>query len=106
MVAAQRQGPARREVHGTTDESTWEVTQLEENKTIEFSGESDKYIGYVGYELESTDGGTRLSYRMGGEVRSFLFKLMMSFMLPMASARSETTTAGSRRSWSKQSLQN
>ncbi len=66
-----------------TDEGTWEVTQFEENKTMEIGFESDKFIGDGAFELESTDGATRLSYRFRGETKSFLFKLMMPLMMPM-----------------------
>ena len=66
-----------------TDEGAWEITEYEENKAIAMSFESQRFIGSGGYELESTDGATRLAYWFRGDSKSFLFKLMMPIMMPM-----------------------
>ena len=45
--------------------------------------ESPKFRGNVGFDLEPTDAGTRLVFRMRGEVKGMVSKLLMPLFMPM-----------------------
>ena len=66
-----------------TDESDWEITEYEENKRVAMKFESPKFRGNVGFDLEPTDAGTRLVFRMRGEVKGMVSKLLMPLFMPM-----------------------
>ena len=67
----------------STDESDWEITEYEENKRVAMKFESPKFRGNVGFDLEPTDAGTRLVFRMRGEVKGMVSKLLMPLFMPM-----------------------
>jgi hypothetical protein len=81
-IAAGSKG-RRVEKHGMTDEGIWEITKYEENRTLVFEFESQKFYGEGSWELESADGGTRVSYGFLGIPKSFVFKLLMPIMMLM-----------------------
>ena len=66
-----------------TDESTWEITEYEENKHLAFKFESPRFQGNARYDLEPTDAGTRLAFRLHGEAKGLVSKLMMPLFMPM-----------------------
>ena len=66
-----------------TEEGDWEITGYDENRSFAMQYESEKFIGNGRWDLESTDGSTRLSYRFSGQAKSFMTKLMMPIFFPM-----------------------
>lgn len=66
-----------------TDEGTWEITEYTQDKAIAMTFESQRFKGDGGWDVESTDGGTRLGYRFRGDPKNFLFKLVIPLMTPM-----------------------
>ena len=65
------------------DESIWEVTEWKPGERWSAKFESDKFIGEGGLRTESTDSGTRLTYRFEGRAKNPVFKLLMPFFMPM-----------------------
>ena len=66
-----------------TNEGTWEITEYEQDKVIALAFESEKMFGERRSELESTDSGTTLGYRLKGTPRNAILKLLMPLMMPM-----------------------
>ena len=64
-----------------TEESTWELTEYEQNKAFAMSFESPRFTGHGGWRFESADGGTRLTYRYQAEPRGLLWKALMPLMV-------------------------
>ena len=59
------------------DESIWEITEWTPNKRAAMKYASDKMAGNGEYNFETTDSGTRVSYRFGGTPNNPFMKLLM-----------------------------
>ena len=73
----------RVEKYWGTDESTWEVTEYEENKHAAVKFESPKFHGDLRWDLEPAGDGTRLAFRMRGGAKGLVSKLLMPLFMPM-----------------------
>ena len=67
-----------------TEESTWEITEYEENKHVAVTFASAKFQGDLRWDLEPTDGGTRVKYQIRGRQKGLVSKLLMPLFMPMA----------------------
>ena len=65
------------------EESTWEITEYEENKHVAVKFGSDKMQGDVGWYLEPSNGGTRVKFQIRGQSKGLFGKLMMMVFMPM-----------------------
>ena len=75
----------RVETYMGRDESEWEITEWTPNKKAAMTYESDKFAGDGEYNVESIDGGTRISYRFGGSPTKLFLKLFMTPLMPLFS---------------------
>ena len=71
------------------DESVWEVAEWKPNEMAAFKYESDKFIGGGEFRTETTDGGTRLTYRFEGGAKNPIFKLLMPLFMPMVNRKTK-----------------
>ena len=70
-----------------TDESTWEITEYAQDKTIAMTFESGKFAGQGRWDLEPVDGGTRLAYGFKAKPHNFIWNLVVPLMMPMMRGR-------------------
>ena len=66
-----------------TEESTWEITDYEENKHVAVTFASAKFQGRIRWDLEPTDGGTRVKFQVRGQPKGLVSKLLMPLFMPM-----------------------
>ena len=65
------------------DEGVFEITEFEQDKHVGLKMESRRFSGTGQLDVESVDGGTRLSYRFGGNLKGMVWKLLTPLMMPM-----------------------
>ena len=76
-------------LEGMTIESTWEITEYEQNKAFGVTFESQQgkqfkqFAECIGWEFASDHGGTRVVYRVRGEARGIVWKLLLPWIMPL-----------------------
>ena len=66
------------------EESTWEVTEYEANRSFAVTFDSAKFSGDIRWGLEPAGEGTRLSYRIQVSANNIILNLLMPLMSPIA----------------------
>ena len=66
-----------------TEESTWEITEYEENQRVGVAFASSKFQGDIRWDLEPIDDGTRVQFQMRGQAKGLVLKLIMPLFMPM-----------------------